>query len=401
MGKVGTSHKKQDGLGNRLELVENVFLLKQAPKLKNISLIGAQHILPSTLTMLTSFFDRGLLPENVYLIGKCYSTDLYTYHQLKELGVYVCPSSLQFQKNQPFDLCYKENVKAFVKKFLRFRKNSAKKLICIDDGGELISHLNLISKRHGLTLVGLEQTTSGYQKIEQLNLNMGIINVARSFAKIKVESKIVVKTAIQAMYNKIIENSLCSKNTLIFGNGAIGGAMADALEQNSNVFLADIDCKKSTGTYEDYLRNLSDFDLIIGCVGKTVLPLNKLRELKEGSILISLSSSDREFDIVEPRSACKKVLSCHDDFKCANGATVLNCGFPVNFSGDATKVDIEEFELTRALLTLGILQACEVGLEKGILSLDKEIQSRLVEQFSSKYNSQTNDAPVSVKSGFG
>lgn len=401
MGAAAISHKKQRGLGDRLELVESVFSLKQAPNLKNISLIGAQHILPSTLTMLMSFFDRGLLPENVYLIGKCYSTDLYTYRQLKELGVYVCPTSLQFQKNQPFDLCYKESIKGFIKKFLRLRKDNGKKLICVDDGGELISHLNLISKKHRLSLAGLEQTTSGYQKIEQLNLNMGVINVARSFAKIKIESKIVVKTAIQAIYDKVAENSICPKNTLIFGNGAIGGAMADALEENSNVFLADIDCKKSTGIYEDYLRNLSDFDLIIGCVGKTVLSLDKIRELREGSILISLSSSDREFDIVKPRSTCKGVLSCHDDFKCANGVAVFNCGFPINFSGDATKVDIEEFELTRALLALGILQACEVGSEKGILSLDKKTQSRLVEQFSNKYNSRTRDAQISVKSGFG
>ena len=76
----------------RLDLVESVFDFKKFHDLENVIIIGAQHILPSTLTMLESFFDRGLSPEKVFLIGKCYSTDFYTYEKLQELGIYVCPS---------------------------------------------------------------------------------------------------------------------------------------------------------------------------------------------------------------------------------------------------------------------------------------------------------------------
>ncbi|GAB4192640.1 MAG: hypothetical protein Tsb0015_14960 [Simkaniaceae bacterium] len=393
------SYTKDSSVEDRLELVESVFSLHEVPDLSEVCLIGAQHILPTTLKMLMSFFDRGLLPEDVYLIGKCYSTDLYTYHHLKEIGVHVCPTSLQFKKNLPFDHYYRKNIENFVNNFLSIKKSTNKRLICIDDGGELITHLNHVFKRNKLKLAGLEQTTSGYQKIKNLNLGMGVVNVARSFAKINIESKIVIKTAIQALCDKLNKNSISPKNTLIFGNGAIGGAMADALEGNSNVFLADTNRSKSTGIYEDYLNNLSNFDLIIGCVGETVLPLDKINQLKRGTTIISLSSSDREFDIVKPRQSCRHLESCHDDFECANGVKVLNCGFPINFSGEAAKVDIEEFELTRALLALGALQACNLKTEKGLIPLNEAVQTKLIEKFSSKYSSQVKKAQTFRKMG--
>ena len=223
------SYKTARRLEDRLELVEKVFSLCSFTDFSDICLIGAQHILPSTLKMLMSFFDRGLIPENVYLIGKCYSTDLSIYYAFKAIGVYICPTSLEFKKNYPFDFYYKENVKKFINNFLSVKKNN--RLVCIDDGGELIVHLNHIVKKCKLKLVGLEQTTSGYQKIKKIPLRMAVINVARSFAKVNIESKVVIKTAVQMLYNKITKNVIYPRNALIFGNGAIGGAMACALKK--------------------------------------------------------------------------------------------------------------------------------------------------------------------------
>ena len=116
-----------------------------------------------------------------------------------------------------------------------------------------------------------------------------------------------------------------------------------------------------------------------------VLPLNKILELKKGTILVSLSSSDREFDIVSFRQSCANISSCHDDFDCVHGIKVINCGFPINFNGEANKVDIEEFELTRSLLTLGILQACAMSKEKGLIPLNMEIQIKIIDHFLIKY----------------
>ncbi|NGX40135.1 MAG: Adenosylhomocysteinase [Chlamydiae bacterium] len=371
----------------RLDLVESVFEFRQITTFENVVIIGAQHILPTTLSMLESFFDRGLQPDKVFLIGKCYSTDLQTYYQLRQLGVYVCPSSLTFHKNASFDSSYTQNTKSFIDRII-FNENLLKNqlIIVLDDGGEIIHYLNHHSLSHDYKITAIEQTTSGFQKNKNLKLNMCVMNVARCKAKLKFESKIVVKTAIQAIYKRLLFGSIRSENILIVGNGAIGNALANALEGKFNVSLVDIDPKKSKIPYEEALKNLSRFDLIIGCVGKTILPREKIESLKPGTTLISLSSSDREFEIAKLRSKSNKISSCHDDFECSNGVKVLNCGFPINFSHEATEVDIEEFELTRSLLSLGILQAIELQTEKGFFPINENDQAQLIDQFIQKYS---------------
>jgi hypothetical protein len=102
--KLTVSQSTKNYTKNRLDLVEFVFSFNQIPDLENIVVIGAQHILPSTLSMFESFFDRGLSPKKVFLIGKCYSTDFATYCRFKNLGVYVCPTSLNFDASNSFDV---------------------------------------------------------------------------------------------------------------------------------------------------------------------------------------------------------------------------------------------------------------------------------------------------------
>lgn len=385
MQPIYTQSVLQHSLGKRLDLVEDVFHLSKHNDLKELVIVGAQHILPSTLSMLQSFFDRGLSPNNVFLIGKCYSTDFQTYCQLKDLGVFVCPSSLEFDPSSSFDSFYASNIKLFANQFMSLLTRLGKmKTIVLDDGGELISQLNTINNDE-IQMSCLEQTTSGYEKLKRLDLKMGVVNVARSHAKLKIESGIVAKTAVQAIYEKLFYTTLSPKNILIFGNGAIGGALADGLEGKFNVSLADITSEKSDKPYDYYLKNLSKFDLIIGCVGKTILFKDQIDMLTPGTTLISLSSSDREFDIVDMRSHSVSHSSCHADFECSNGVKVMNCGFPINFSGEASKVDIEEFELTRALLALGILQAIELSNTSGFVPLNTQVQMALVKQYSKKY----------------
>lgn len=369
----------------RLDLVESIFEFKKTPDLENVVIIGAQHILPSTLTMLNSFFERGLSPSNVFLIGKCYSTDLATYNELKDIGVYVCPTSLYFNARASFDAYYSLNIQSFIHRILQQSPRLKKQLIvAIDDGGQLIMNLQQF-QRKGFSIVGLEQTTSGYKKIQSLDLNFGVVNVARSRAKLEYESKLVAKTAVSELSRKLLEKRVKLETVLIFGNGAIGKAVANALEGQFNVYIADVKPENAEILDSENLQDLSDFDLILGCVGQKVLSLEKIKKLREGTILASLSSSDREFEIVKLRREVLGLVSCHDDFTW-NGINILNCGFPINFSGKSSDVDIAEFELTRSLLSLGILQAIESHSNKGLISLDESSQSKIIKKFSVKYS---------------
>lgn len=381
---ISVNSSKINRINNKLHLVEFVFSKFKKTELNEIIIIGAQHILPSTLTMFQSFFDRGFSPNNLHLIGKCYSSDFDTYCKLRSIGANVCPSSFYFNKLENFDSYYRSNIKCFAESILK-KIESNKPIIILDDGGDLISYINEHSQNKRLNLACIEQTTSGYEKIKSIELNHCVINVARSSPKLQLESKIVCKTAVLAIFDFINSSNSKINKILIFGNGALGKSLKNLLQDTCEISVVDIDLKKSEISYEKAIENLCDFDIIIGCVGKEILSAKDIQKLKPGTTLISLSSSDREFDIVNLRQQAEEVTSCHSNFRTVEGINILNCGFPVNFTGNSSKVDIKEFELTRALLSLGILQAVNSQMKKGIIPLDEKISQSVFVKFLDIY----------------
>lgn len=382
--------KKLDVFTESLGLVEGILDFEDKASLDNVVFLGAQHILPSTFRMFKSFIDRGLSPKNIFLIGKCYSTDLKTFDRFKEIGSYVCPSSIVFDKASPYDFTYVNNVKNFVSRIVSSKFLDSKTVVVLDDGGEVLSQINA-SKCNDCTIVGLEQTSSGYEKIKGLNLNIPVVNVARSKAKLVCESPVIIETAVRELYKKIRSRNLRINKVAVMGNGAVGSSMASALEGSFDVYTFDINSEKGStfSSSANLCENLMDVDLIIGCTGTTVLTINDLKVLKKGTTLTSLSSSDREFDLVVPRSQSLEVDGCHKDFSW-NGLTFLNCGFPLNFNGCANDVDPEKFELTRALLSLAILQSLKLKSSgSGIYPLNETGQDLVVSLFRSKYLNYT------------
>ena len=368
-----------------LEMVEEVFGLFPELDFKTISLMGAQHILPSTLLLLHSLFKRGLDPEKVYLIGKCYSTDISTYEAMKDVGIKVCPSSITFDQDQSFDDFYANAVSAFFENSTRKLRNT-ETLLLLDDGGELLLKSNAFKNKLSYHLACVEQTTSGYEKLKKCRIDMPIINVARSKPKLEQESKIVAKTAINAIANRMSKGDIRAEKVLIIGNGSIGEAVSDALEGSCDVYCWDINYKKSQIKDRELSADLHRFDLILGCTGVTSLNLDALGKLTDKAVLASLSSSDREFDILSWRQAIPNSITCHSDFIGQNGVKVLNCGFPINFNGVTSEVDIPEFQLTRSLIAGGICQAITQKDSKGIIPLSSKIEQLIAQVYSHKYH---------------
>ncbi|MCI5052297.1 MAG: hypothetical protein MRY21_04050 [Simkaniaceae bacterium] len=370
-----------DATNDRLELVEFIFDSLKFESFEDVVIVGAQHILPSTLTMFQSFFDRGLSPRNLHLIGKCYSTDILTYQKFCDLGVNVSPSSMQFNPAEKFDSYYQKSVEKFAATLNI--GNVPKKVVVLDDGGQLISYLNENpSDIHQVTCV--EQTTAGYRKLIDMNLSIPVINVARANLKLEYESRVVAQTAVKALENRLQSLQLQPRSILILGNGAIGSAIANFLERDFELYITDTDPEKAIVPYEDCLARLREFDLIIGCVGEQVLSAEQIASLSPGTTLVSLSSSDREFDIVKYRSEITGLIDCHQDFLTSNGVYVVNCGFPINFGDDPAEVDINEFELTRALLTAGILQGISQDYSNGVfnlINLENVLKNRYIEKY--------------------
>lgn len=366
----------------RLAILENLSAKYSSDFLKDYYLIGCQHLLPSTHLMLRSCFDMGLQPEKTALIGKCYSTSFLTEALMKEEGIYICPSSTRFDSHQSYDDQFQRNILVFLKdavKRLKIPPNA--KLIVLDDGGELIAHLNN-SKLHFERIIGIEQTSSGYHKLANTHLKFPVINVARCSTKLMIESPMIIEAQNLAITNAINNLNLSPKSILIVGNGALGKYLKQAFRSRYDVTCYDKIPYLSEVNKEDL--DIATFDLIIGATGSSILPSFYNSTLKKGVILASASSSDREFSASLLRRRVRKVDNCHTNLY-INGAHLLNCGFPINFQGkNEDTVPLEKIQLTVALLFAAICQGiCAKDLKNGLINLNRTSQKIVLDRFYS------------------
>ncbi len=282
----------------------------------------------------------------------------------------------------PTDEDFENSLEKFLndlKKEVDFRK--FEKIIVLDDGGHLIEKTQKTIKTD-VPIIGVEQTSSGYNRLKSKNISFPIVNMARSWIKLKHESPIITRLAYKKIINKILKLKRRIKNVLIVGNGVIGKHICLDLENNRkfNVSKYDINQKNKS----DFLKletHLSNFDLIIGCSGVTSLPYSKFRFLKKNAILVSLSSSDREFDAANFRKFGSKAINCHTTIK-KDDIHLVNCGFPINFDKDFDRIDTDDFQLTRSIVLASVCQAQALTpTNKGWLKLDTNLQNAILKQW--------------------
>lgn len=359
--------------------------------LSKCKIICVQHVVASTISLFQSLFEKGLLAENLSIIGKCYSTRPEALKHLVDKNVDVSKESLYFNPYNSFDEEFKRMIISFFKeKIDSLEGQEFEKLIVLDDGGELLLFINDIINKKPFWIdkvVGIEQTTAGYDKLKTANLLFPIVNVARSGVKLFHESPFIASVAVERLICHLNKLNLHPQNALVVGNGAVGSHICCELKEVFDVAVHDLDLTKSSfqeGFSPDMLR---DFDMIVGCTGKTVIFPSDFKFLKKDACLVSVSSSDREFSGVHLRKNVKDIFSCHQDVY-SNGVYLLNCGFPINFDDAYGEIDIPEFQLTRAILLAGIYQAITLNHSKGLIDLDQNIQNTIIELYKNNFYSQ-------------
>lgn len=351
--------------------------------LENTYVIGEQHLVSTTFELIKSLFKKGLKKENLSLIGKCYSTNPYVYAQMIQEGIDVSIQSLTFDPLKSYDVQYRRAVEHFYRARLKeINKRQVAKVIILSDGGALNEILQDEYANLASSLVGVEQTSSGYEKLKNRELHYPIINVARSDAKLQHESPFIARLTLERLFSSLVPLNLHPRKVLIIGNGAIGSQIYNLLQPHFEVEIFDIDETKGTISKKDFENSLSQFDLILGCTGKKIFSKKHYRLLKKNAILASISSSDREFDAVILRQLFKgKITDCHRHLFIDN-IYLMNCGFPLIFDSSYDIIDTPEFQLTRSLLLAGILQgASSVGSDKKMISLDHEDQREIVQKY--------------------
>lgn len=348
--------------------------------LENTLVIACQHILGTTVDLFEVLFERGLKPENAHVLGKCYSTNLKSLRKLKQIGINVSDDSIAFDSTRSFDEQFAEYVSNFLQQVIKKESlGKFKKVIILDDGGQLLLFANdfIADKKN---LVGIEQTSSGFEKIKNTQLQFPVINVAKSEVKLKVEAPLIAHLVV----GKIAELLNSNHKILVVGQGAIGRNIYKLLKQKHQVVRYDAVSDKIPfpGKYEN---KLGQFDVIVGATGQSIIMPGDFAQLNKKCVLISASSSDREFSAVHLRRKLDtKINDCHKNIK-YNGVCLLNNGFPINFDGKEHSLPAEQAQLTRALLAAAVFQGI-IQKGKGVKDLDLNTQILIAKQFKKYHN---------------
>ena len=181
-----------------LQVLERAAQLYSSQHLQACKVVACQHLLTSTHLMFQRFIEKGIRPDAIAVIGKCYSSDSSVIEAMRRDGITVSDASTMFNSERDFDSQHKENVKQFFSEELHKASLSGiQKVILLDDGGQLLRCANEVDS--DIQFVAVEQTSAGYQKIKNTRLNFPVVNVARSEVKLTLESPLIANVFLREL----------------------------------------------------------------------------------------------------------------------------------------------------------------------------------------------------------
>lgn len=385
----------------------------QECRLDETVIVARQHIIEHTRIMFQLLFQHGLKPHNVHLLGKCYSTCKSVMNGMQSDGVNIHSGSTDYNPHEAYDQTTQRHAEQLAE-IVAEKSQEHSIVIVLDSGGQLLKTANNHAGVNYESIVGIEQTSSGFNGLSGETIQFPILNVARSAPKLEVEAPWIIDSCrlpllkfltddqrprelknlqrtirnpdwiIQAKKARAIQvtdedqkepeswkqsNPHGTLNALIIGKGVIGALAKEMFLQNAEIF--DIKCIAPEAP--DISALIEHANVILGCTGATSLPHHLHKHLRDQTILASLSSSDREFDSVHLRSALPESTQTHEHSCVQIPGTskkvyLLNQGFPVNFTGSNVVVPLERIQLTAALLMSAVLESHKFSKKKGFIN---------------------------------
>lgn len=332
--------------------------------LKNIYILSCQHLLEPQLKMFELLIDFGFLPSNILVVGKIYSSSFSVIDDLRELGVTVLQPDFE---NKPFDVTHQENCMAAYK---QIPENA--EIVILDDGAEMIK--TVLPYNDERVIFAVEQTSSGFRKLENENPTFPIVNVARSKTKLVQESPLIARLCYERIDEHIEKHNLQSPTFLMVGLGAIGEALREILASKGYEVKG---FEKDNGD-TDLVGEISSYkpDIVVGATGFSVISKDEIEQIKTDKKIhfISVSSSDREFPVADFRTDEGR----HDDV--ISGSIVFaNNGFPITFKGNRNELTPLEIEKTIAMLGGGVAHGVVYGFgdEEGLINVPEQIEETI------------------------
>lgn len=372
------------------------------------AIFGLQHLFGSTATLIKRLAGDQVPAGNVLLLGKPYSTNPgVAAHLAGDCGYWVHPDSIY----QPEDRENDSLMDARIIQVLDLLSDGIRagglrpqqRVLLVDDGGRAVRLLH--SDRYAAIrkqFVCVEQTRAGIRTLDGVDLEVPVVNVAESWVKLQHESPLIAESVVKELGSKLSElrgqGVEVPRKAAIIGFGAIGQAVAAELTRKGmKVGVYDQSReRRSAALSKGYptfgnLRNcIRESRVVVGCTGLPVLGKNDYPHIADGSVLISASSADVEFQSWNLRSEKTRIDSadgmnhpCFSLYGVDNPRGrfhLVNGGFPVNFTGGVDPIAPDKIQLTRCLLYLAAVQASWTS-DTGIVPLDDYCQQQLLDVY--------------------
>ena len=110
------------------------------------------------------------------------------------------------------------------------------------------------------------------------------------------------------------------------------------------------------------------------------MPVSFYGSLKKGAILVSSSSSDREFDAPHLRMLIERYTNCHDNARIRD-IILLNSGFPLTFTKYSWGAEGKRIQLTRALIFSAVCLSQDKEYSSRVIELDLVVQKIILDKF--------------------
>lgn len=344
-------------------LLDKVFAMysSESHDLNQVHLIACQHLLEPQLQMFKKLIAFGFRPQNILILGKVYSANKEIVDELRALGTDVRTPAFT---GKSFDAEHRQNCIGILNSLAADIKN----LIILDDGAELIK---VFAESHRKVLFAVEQTSSGFRKLENTISDFPIVNVARSTVKLVQESPLIARLCFERIEEYAQRTDLKKPSILIVGLGPIGEAILEIFKQNDFI-VNGFDIKHGHSDLVGKIKELQP-DIVVGATGSSIITEKDLESMLSSHTFhfISVSSSDREF----PVASFRKDDSVHTDVRYKNFVFVNN-GFPITFRGNRYELTPLEIEKTVCLLSGSILYGVtnSISSMEGLIEVPQELQ---------------------------
>lgn len=332
-------------------------------RLSRTTLVAVQHLLESTGSLIDALLRLGLSANNVFVLGKAYSSNPNVAAELRARGVSVDPGCMGTTPGGFQEVFRGDVVRLWERVTERMSANEPGDVIVLDDGGRCTSMIpaEVLARTK---VSGVEQTTSGVVS-QDSPPSFPIVQVATSAAKRILESPMISRAVLRRL-PALEPGSRCG----VIGVGSVGSAVVSRLlECRCEVAVFDRDPARlqacSIARIATSLEQLLfDAEFVFGCTGEDVFASALDPRWHPGeTTLISCSSEDREFKSLLAGTLSRSAFdsrSSSGDYVFQDGSArvrILHGGFPINFDRTPTSVPSNEIQLTRALLIGGVVQA--------------------------------------------